>query len=57
MRLGTLPSSLQGLGEFGASELTSVADSGLLEVNERNSFLVEGDLDQLCIISSLLRNS
>lgn len=57
MRLGTLPSSLQGLGEFGASELTSGADSGLLEVNERNSFLVEGDLDQLCIISSLLRNS
>lgn len=57
MRLGTLPSSLQGLGEFGASELTSVADSGLLEVNERNSFLVEGDLDQLCIISSLLRSS
>lgn len=57
MRLGTLPSSLQGLGEFGASELTSGADSGLLEVNERNSFLVEGDLDQLCIISSLLRSS
>lgn len=57
MRLGTLPSSLQGLGEFGASELTSVADSGLLEVNERNSFLVEGDLDHLCIISNLLRSS
>lgn len=57
MWLCTLPSSLQGLGEFGASELTSGADSGLLEVNERNSFLVEGDLDHLCIISNLLRSS
>lgn len=44
--LGTLPSSLQSSGEFGASELTCEADSGLLEVNERNSLLIEGGLDQ-----------
>lgn len=50
MCLGTLPSSLQGLGESGASELNG-ADSGLLEVNERDFFLVEGGLDQ---VSALL---
>lgn len=52
MWLGTLPSSLQGLGEFGASELNG-ADSGLLEVNERDFFLVEGGLDQVSALSAI----
>lgn len=52
MWLGTLPSSLQGLGEFGASELNG-ADSVLLEVNERYIFLVEGGLDKGSALSAI----
>lgn len=52
MWLGTLPSSLQGLGEFGASELSG-ADSGLLEVNERYFFLMEMGLDQVFALSAI----
>lgn len=52
--LGTLPSSLQSSGESGASELNCGADLGLLEVNERNSLLVEGGLDQPPALSAIL---